>query len=137
LRVTEDQSFFPTWLQREDAHLERAAVEPFQKRRVALLIDDLLEDAAGILALGHAAFHEPAIDVHGQSRQQRIRRQREIERPFEPGVRVVEVGLIDGRAGEAVFDVNIDAIGAQAQLRFLAVRVADNQSAAGVLAGGH
>ena len=50
---------------------------------------------------------------------------------------MVEVGLVDGGAGEAVLDVDIDVILAQGELRFLAVGIDGDQGAAGVLAGGH
>ena len=82
-------------------------------------VDDLLVDGAAVIALGHAAFHEVAIDVHRQPRQRRIGRQREIERPFQPARRVVEIRLIDRGAGEAVLDVNVNVILAQREVRFL------------------
>ncbi len=108
LRVTQDDAFFLPAFQREDAHLERAAVDPFEQGRVALSADDLLVHGAGIVALGHAAFHQVAVHVHGQPRQRRVGRQRKIERALQPPGMVVEIGLIDGGAGEAILDVDVD-----------------------------
>jgi hypothetical protein len=137
LGVAEEDALFLPRLQGEDAHLEGGAVEPFQQGGVLLLVDDALIDLPAVIALDHAAFVEPAIDVHGQARQRGVGRQREVEGAFEPAVRVVEVGLIDGGAGEAVLDVNVHVIFPQGQAGLLAVRVADDEAAARVGAGGH
>ena len=48
---------------------------------------------------------------------------------------VVEIGLVDGGAGEAVLDVNIDVKLAQAELRFLAVRIEGDQFAPALAIG--
>ena len=45
---------------------------------------------------------------------------------------MVEVGLVDGRAREAVLDVDVDVVLAQRQLRLLAVGVDGDEGAAGV-----
>src|SRR5262249_37758711 len=58
------------------------------------------------------------------------------ERPLQLPVLVVEVGLVDGGAGEAVLDVDVEVELAQADPGFLAVGGDGAEGAAGVAAGG-
>src|SRR5262249_19471889 len=78
---------------------------------------------------------ELAVHVHGQARQRGVRRQREVEGALQLPVFLVEIGLVDGGAREAVLDVDVDVIAAQGDLRLLAVGGAGAQGAAGVAAG--
>ena len=137
LRVAEDDALFLPALQREDPHLERAAIDPFQQRRVLHAVDDRVEDLAGVLPLGHAAFHEPAVDVHRQPRQRGVGRQREIKRALQAERLVVEVGLVDRGPGKAVFDMHVDVVLSQAEPRFLSLRIDRHQAAAGIPAAGN
>src|SRR5580704_11267165 len=88
LRVVEDDAFLLPGLQWEDAHLERRAVHPFEQGRIFLPINHALVHIAGVIALGHPAFHQLAVHVHGEAREGSIGRQREDERTFEPLRRV-------------------------------------------------
>ncbi len=56
LRVAEDDPLFLPAFQRKDAHLEGAAVDPFQQGWVLHAGDNRLEDLAGVLPFGHAAL---------------------------------------------------------------------------------
>src|SRR5262249_52692569 len=61
---------------------------------------------------------------------------RKIEGAFEPAGLFVEIGLVDGGAGEAVLDVDVDVQLAQRELRFLPVRIDGDQGTAGASAAG-
>ena len=103
-----------------------------KQRRVLHAVDDRLEDLAGVLPLGHAPFHEPAVDVHRQPRERGVGRQREIERALQAGRLVVEIGLVDRGPGKTVFDMHVDAVLPQAEPRFLPLRIDRHQAAAGI-----
>ena len=49
---------------------------------------------------------------------------------------MVEVGLVDRGAGETVFDMDVNVVFSQAELRFLAVGVDGDKSTAAMLAAG-
>ena len=119
--------------------MECAAVHPFQQRRVLHPADDALEGLAGEVTLGHTAFHQPALavvlDVHRQPRQHGVGRERKIERAFQTAPFVVEVRLVNGGAGVAVLDVNVDVKLAQGDLGFLALGIAGDEGAAVKFAG--
>ena len=60
-----------------------------------------------------------------------------MKRAFQPTLCMVEVRLIDGGAGKAVFDVHIHMIFSQAQPHLLPGGIHRNDGATGVLAVGH
>ena len=137
LRVADDDPLFLPRLQREHPHLERAAVDPLQESRIEPAIHNCLENLPGVVPFGHAAFHQLSIDVHGQAGKRRVGREREVERAFQSPRGVIEIRLVDGRAGEAVFDVYVDVVLAQRKLHLLPVGIDGDQSAAGMFAGRH
>ena len=69
------------------------------------LVADGLVDFPAVIAHDHAAFHQLTLDVHGEARQRGIGRQREVEGAFGLEVLVIEIGLVDGGAGEAILYV--------------------------------
>ena len=135
LRITEQDPLFLARFEWKDAHLKCAAIDPFQQRRVAPRVPNLLEYVAPVVAFDHASFHQLAVDVHGQPRQRCIGGEREAECPFKLLPGVVEVSLIDCRAGEAVFDIYVDVEFSQRQFHRLPLRVDDGDGPACVFAG--
>jgi hypothetical protein len=82
---------------------------------VAAAIDDRLVDLPALLALGDAGLHELAVDVHGEAGDRGVGGEREAVDALELEVGVVEEGLVDGGAGDAVLDVDVDVHAAQRQ----------------------
>src|SRR5262249_49391316 len=66
LRVAQDDALLLASLERKDAHLERAAIDPLQQGGVSPGVHDLLEHLTSVIALGHAIFHELAVHIHSQ-----------------------------------------------------------------------
>ena len=134
LHVADDDALLLAALQREDAHLEGAAVHPLQQRGVLHLVFDRLKGAACLLALRHAAFHELAVHIHRESRDAGIRRQRKVKRALLTARQVIKIRLIDGGARHAVLDMHIDMTTTQREDR-AAIRAA--QSTAQILRRRH
>ena len=123
LGVAEEDPFLLPAFEREDSHFEHVAFHHFQQRRVASLVEDVGVNLLASLASDHSAFVKLAKDVHCQSGNRSILRKRKVKRAFGVPRLVVEECLIDRRAGNTVFDINIDVVFAQGEFGFLAVWV--------------
>lgn len=134
LGVGEDDPLLPARLEGEHAHLEGRPVEPLEERRVAAGVADRLVDVAGPAPLGDPAFHQGPVHVHGEAGDRGVGREGEVEGPLEPVGRLVEVGLVDRRPGEAVLDVDVDRVAAEREAHVLSRRVDGDEGAAGVVA---
>ncbi len=128
LRVAQEDPFLLPPFEREDSHLEHVAFHHFQQRRITTLVEDVGVDFLATLAGDHAAFVQLAKHIHRQPGNRSVLRKREVERAFGvPGV-VVEESLIDRRAGNSVFDINVNVILSQGKFGFLPIRVDRDQA---------
>ena len=62
---------------------------PLEERRVLHLVDDLLVDLLGLVALGELALHQVLVDLHREAREHRPLGHREAERALQLLVAVV------------------------------------------------
>ncbi len=56
---------------------------------------------------------------------------------FQTTLRVIEVGLIDRRASESVFNMHVDVVLAQTQFGFLPVGIDGNDGSTGIITRRH
>ena len=121
LGVAELDAFFGTRLDRIDAHFEQVAADPFEQRRVDLLAAQVFKHLTRALLFEHLADDPLVADVHGELADAGVGRQAVVERAFEARVRVVLERHVQERAGDAVHDGDVDAVGVDFEIELASV----------------
>ena len=121
LRVRNHDALLGARRDRVDAGFEDVATGPFEQTRVALLAQDRLVNFAGPLLLDDVRFDEFVADPHTETRDRRVRREREMEHPFEHTVRAVDERFLDDGPRDLIADVDRDVVIAHRQWHVPAV----------------